>query len=85
MAKPETRIVHLRRVRDVGRRAHVTLWFEFEGGTGKSSRARYSLIKPADMPPFDGDQGWFLVEKAPKGPGQPWAYWRAVHQVEAPA
>lgn len=85
MPKPATLIVHLKRVRDGGHRKHVTLWFEFEGGAGKSSRARYSIIRPQHMPPFDGDDGWFLVEKAPKGPGEPWGYWRALRQVDPPS
>jgi hypothetical protein len=82
MPKPETRIVFLQRVRDHGRRQHITLWFQFEGGQPKSSRSRYSFIKPQDMPPFEGDEGWFLIEKAPRGDGHAWPYWRGVREVE---
>jgi hypothetical protein len=83
MAKPVTRIVQLRRVRDHGHRKHVTLWLEIVGAcrwTGKP----LDRVLVEHMQPFEGEEGWFLVERVPKGMGQPWPYWRMVRQVEPP-
>jgi hypothetical protein len=84
MRKPETRVVQLRRVRDHGRRSHVTLWWEVLGGalaTGKP----LDRVMPDAMPPFEGGEGWFLLERVPKRAGYPWPSWRALRQVEPPA
>ncbi len=83
MAKPLTRIVHLRRIRDHGHRRHVTLWLEFVGAY-RSTGSPLARVEPEHMPPFEGEEGWFVVERVPKGMGQPWPYWRALRQVEAP-
>jgi len=44
-------------------------------------RCRTTFIAREHAPGFDGEEGWFEMERVP---AKPWAYWRAVRQVEAP-
>lgn len=77
----DRRIALLTRVRDIGAQER-TLYFSFEGAL-KSERASVSMISPEHMPSdFDGDCGWFEIEKVSS---LPWPYWRASRQVEGPA
>jgi len=84
--KPEriicSMIVKLRRVRQYGgAEPGRTLMFTFEGGTRRAERSRNSFIDKERVPDFDGEEAWFEVEEVS---GKPWAFWRAVRQVEPP-
>jgi hypothetical protein len=60
-------------------RAHVTLFFTFEGGG--AGRSRVSFVKPEDVPPFEGESAWFVIDRVS---AKPRAYWRAMERVTPP-
>ncbi len=63
-----------------GKKVRRTLHFTFPGGR-KNRRSSVTFVNPEHVPPFDGDEAWFLVELVI---AKPWSYWRAVRQVEPP-
>ncbi|ATC24320.1 MULTISPECIES: hypothetical protein [Caulobacter] len=63
-----------------GKLVRRTLHFTFPGGR-KNRRSSVSFIDPEQVPPFEGDEAWFLIELVI---AKPWSYWRAVRQVEPP-
>ncbi len=72
----QTRIARLTRVTTL---AGDTLFFTMPP-CGRQ-RAAVEFLAKDRVPAFEGDSAWFEVEKLS---GQPWPYWRAVRQVEAP-
>lgn len=75
-------IVKLRRVRQYGgAESGRTLMFTFEGGTRRAARSRCSFVDKERVPDFEGEEAWFEMEEVS---GTPWAFWRAVRQVEPP-
>jgi hypothetical protein len=82
VALAKGRVVKLTRVRQYGGGAHgKTLMFTFEGGQRRASRSRCSFISPQNVAPFEGEEGWFVVEEVR---AKPWPYWRAICQVDPP-
>lgn len=59
-----------------------TLHFLLHTQRGFSSPADY--VAPENVPAFDGDVGWFEMEKIQRGGDHRWPWWRAVRQVEPP-
>ena len=70
------RIAKLVRFRQSHEPDSPTLYFFVEVGR------RGEYLRPGEVPEFDGDEAWFELERAPKGPGRPWPSWRVVRQVE---
>lgn len=58
-----------------------TLHFTFPGGP-RRSRSNVTFVRVEHVPEFEGEQGWFEMEKVS---AKPWSFWRAVRQVEPPA
>lgn len=71
----------LTRVRDHGKRAHITVFFTAELLGGNNGNSRCTFIKPEHVPGFEGDEAWFELERVR---AKPWSYWRAVRQVQPP-
>ncbi|NGM49307.1 hypothetical protein G5B46_06785 [Caulobacter sp. 602-2] len=63
-----------------GRQVERTLYFTFPGGA-RNRRCNVTFVDPENVPPFEGDQAWFLMELVVT---KPWSYWRAVRQVGQP-
>ena len=57
-----------------------TLFFTFPANGRGRSAAGFLHIEHFDLP-FDGDAGWFEIEKVS---AKPWPYWRAVRQTDPP-
>lgn len=58
----------------------ATLFFTFPAaGRGRSDKG---FLHPEHFSlTFDGDEGWFEIEKVS---ARPWPFWRAVRQIPAP-
>lgn len=78
----DTRIVLLTRVRSNDNDGRRTLHFISEGLSARSRRSRVGFVDRAHVPEFDGEHGWFEVERVA---ATPWSYWRAVRQVDPPS
>jgi hypothetical protein len=65
----------------VNDRSGNLLYFRLDG-LGGPGNSRYSFVDPAIMPPFEGDEAWFEVERVH---ARPWSFWKPVRQVEPPA
>lgn len=63
-----------------GKAVERTLHFTFPGGR-RARRSRVAFVDPQNVPPFEGQEAWFLMELVI---AKPWSYWRAVRQVEPP-
>ncbi len=77
------RIVKLTRSRaptPTGQGLGETLFFTFPAaGRGRSNTG---FLHPEHFGlPFDGDEGWFEIEKVS---AKPWPYWRVARRVEPP-
>jgi len=77
MSVPRTRIVRLTRAKS---HDGVTLHFTYEGGGGRGN-SRTSFIAKDHVPPFDGDTGWFEIERVHC---KPWGFDRAIRKVDPP-
>jgi hypothetical protein len=77
MSVSRTRIVRLTRAKSL---TGVTLFFTYEGGAGRGN-SRSSFIQPEHVPPFEGDSGWFEIERVH---ARPWGFDRVVRQVDPP-
>jgi len=55
-----------------------TLFFTFPGGGRGRSGVAFLHLEHFPLI-FEGDEGWFEIEKVS---AKPWPYWRAVRQVE---
>ena len=80
MTRVITRAVkHLSRVRQAGP-GGPTLYFTFVGGL-RRSRSNVTFVGVEHVPEFEGEEGWFEMEKIS---AKPWSFWRAVRQVDPP-
>jgi hypothetical protein len=70
-------VKHLTRVRQS---EGPTLYFTFPGAP-RARRHNVTFVKPEHVPEFEGEAGWFEMEKIQ---AKPWSYWRGVRQVEPP-
>lgn len=78
--KPERRIAKLRR-QTSGNRERPFYFTTDDLPTPRGRRSRTTFIDARYVPPFEGDEGWFLMERVK---ATPWDYWQAVEQVEPP-
>ena len=74
-ANPSHRIVRLSRRRRLEEDGGDTLFFVVHAGR------RNGYLAAEDVPTFDGEEGWFELERIRKGP---WMGWRVVRQVGKP-
>lgn len=77
---PETRIAKLKRQRS-GNPERPCYFTTDDLPTPRSRRSPTTFIDGERVPAFEGEEGWFLVEKVK---ATPWDYWKAVRQVEPP-
>jgi len=71
-----TRIAKLKRVRFLEKDGGATAYFKVEGP------GRPDFLGPGDVPPFDGEEAWFELERVR---GRVWMTWRVLRQVEEPS
>ncbi len=75
------RVMMLTRVRvDTADRTSRTLYFTYPGGSGRGN-SRVGFVAPEHMPEFEGEEGWFEMERVK---AKPWSYWRAVRRLDPP-
>jgi hypothetical protein len=57
-----------------------TIHFTYPGGSGRGN-SRVGFVAPEHVPAFDGEEGWFELERVK---ATPWSYWRAVRRLDRP-
>lgn len=78
--QPETRIAKL--MRQVSGNKEGSCYFTTDDlPTPRGRRCRTTFIGGEHVPPFEGDEAWFRVQRVT---AVPWNYWIAVEQVEPP-
>lgn len=70
-----TKIAELRRVRLLEKDGGATVYFIIIG----TSRAEF--LEPENVPPFEGEEAWFELERVR---GRVWMTWKVLRQVEEP-
>ncbi|WP_035018128.1 hypothetical protein [Caulobacter sp. UNC358MFTsu5.1] len=75
------RVMKLTRVRAYAQdKTSRTLHFLHPGGTGRGN-SRVGFVSPEHVPAFEGEEGWFEMERIR---AKPWSYWRAIRRVDPP-
>jgi hypothetical protein len=73
------RVMKLTRVRANAKdKASRTLHFLHPDGAGRGN-SRVGFVAPEHVPAFEGEEGWFEMERVR---AKPWSYWRAVRRLE---
>ncbi|AYV46272.1 hypothetical protein CFHF_18055 [Caulobacter flavus] len=58
-----------------------TLYFTFQGGP-RALRSKVTFVDADQVPAFEGNEGWFLMELVL---AKPWSYWRAISPAAPPS
>ena len=75
------RVMKLTRVRANSQdKTSRTLHFLHPDGTGRGN-SRVGFVAPEHVPEFEGEEGWFEMERVK---AKPWSYWRAVRRLDPP-
>jgi hypothetical protein len=81
-ARKGRRVMQLTRVRvDATDKTSRTLHFTYPGGSGHGN-CRVGFISPDHVPQFEGEEGWFELERVK---ATPWPYWRAIRRLDPPS
>ena len=78
---PETRIAKLTKVRALPQDGRYVLHYKTDDIKTSGKRCSTTFVSMEHVPAFEGEAAWFLMERVP---ATPWAYWKALRQVEPP-
>lgn len=81
VSRSDRRVMKLTRVRvDTTDKTSRTLHFLHPDGTGRGN-SRVGFVSPEHVPEFEGEEGWFEMERVR---AEPWSYWRAIRRLDPP-